>query len=315
MKGLDALVAAATGATAAHRVHRIQALWSDWGELVRYRLDGVETRQVVVKYVQPPTTGGNPRGWNGDVASARKLRSYEVERSFYREHVRTLSAHCRTPRSIATTDRLLVMEDLGAAGFRPLSGGHRLAPPRLQQVVAWLARFHAHTLDRPPSGLWERGSYWHLATRPDEWAAMAAGPLREAAPLLDRRLREAAHSAWLHGDAKVANVCVARDEVALVDFQYVGPGVGLSDLAYLLGSCLDEASLEQHADDWLDRYFVALAAALDDAPLASAVEAAWRPLWPVAWADFERFLAGWAPQHRKRTGYSARQTAKALARL
>ncbi len=59
----------------------------------------------------------------------------------------------------------------------------------------------------------------------------------------------------------------------------------------------------------LDEYFQALRQALtknrpdiDEA----AVEAAWRPLYHLAWADFYRFLKGWSPGHWKIHGYSER---------
>ncbi|MEO0606545.1 MAG: choline kinase, partial [Myxococcota bacterium] len=108
----------------------------------------------------------------------------------------------------------------------------------------------------------------------------------------------------VHGDAKVANFCFGDAGVAAVDFQYVGGGCGLKDVAYFLGSCLDDAALRADAESWLVHYFRRL-----DVP---DVETAWRRVWPHAWADFERFLAGWAPDHWKRTGFAAEMTADAL---
>ena len=108
----------------------------------------------------------------------------------------------------------------------------------------------------------------------------------------------------VHGDAKPANFCFGDDGVAAVDFQYVGGGVGVRDLVYLLG-CLPERRLRLEHDRWVRRYFDRLGH--DEA------KACWEPLIPVAWADFERFLAGWAPEHRKRTGFAAEQTRRALA--
>lgn len=45
---------------------------------------------------------------------------------------------------------------------------------------------------------------------------------------------------------------------------------------------------------------------------ASALERQWRELWPIAWADFSRFMSGWAPGHDPRTGFSGRMTQLAL---
>lgn len=299
----------ASGQTGWQPVQTLQSLWSGWGVLARYRApDG---RPCIVKHVRPPSAASHPRGWTSDVASARKRRSYEVERHFYANHVPSLTSVVRLPTARLVADDLLVMSDLDAEGLGERGLGRRDPAARLDAALAWLARFHAATLDRPPEGLWAEGCYWHLATRPDELRAMRPGPLREGARALDEALRACPHQAWVHGDAKLANLCFgAGADCAFVDFQYVGGGVGVRDVAYLLGSCLSDRALEAEADAWLDRYLDHLAAA----GAGRAVDA-WRALWPVAWADFERFLEGWAPGHAKRTGYSARATQQGLARV
>ena len=53
-------------------------------------------------------------------------------------------------------------------------------------------------------------------------------------------------------------------------------------------------------------------AARADAVDAEALETEWRALYPVAWADFERFMMGWSPGHRKLTEYSDATTDRAL---
>ncbi|MEC7724282.1 MAG: phosphotransferase, partial [Planctomycetota bacterium] len=119
----------------------------------------------------------------------------------------------------------------------------------------------------------------------------------------------------VHGDAKVANFCFGSDGVAAVDFQYVGGGCGVQDVAYLLSSCLDDDACELHAERHLDTYFAALRARVADDVDGPALELAWRGLYPAAWADFHRFLVGWAPDHWKIHRYTRRMTREALARL
>ena len=148
-----------------------------------------------------------------------------------------------------------------------------------------------------PEGLWKTGTYWHLATRPDELSALEDAALREAAPLLDRKLRACSFQTLVHGDAKPANFCFARGShaVAAVDFQYVGGGGGMKDVAYLLSVLPSQAGLEEH----LATYFRHLRAALAgsrDALTIGALEAEWRALYPIACADFYRFLAGWSKE-------------------
>ncbi|MCB9676452.1 MAG: phosphotransferase [Alphaproteobacteria bacterium] len=296
-----------TGARAAHRVARIQSLWSGWGEIVRFALDGAAVPSVVVKIVEPAAS--HPLGWGSGVAEARKHRSYAVEEAWYREW----GSRCpvRIPTALDVAQGVFVLEDLDAAGFPERArGGGRLPDARVAACITWLARFHAGFLGASPDGLWPDGTYWHLETRPDELAAMPEGALKRAAGPIDARLRGATHRTVVHGDAKVANFCFGPSGVAAVDFQYVGGGVGVQDLAYFLGSAFDDAQLEHVAERWVDAYFDALRGAG-----GGAAEAEWRALLPFAWADFERFLAGWAPEHWKRGGYADARTQEALDAL
>ena len=128
-----------------------------------------------------------------------------------------------------------------------------------------------------------------------------------AAAAIDRALEASPFRTLLHGDAKVANFCFgASGRVAAVDFQYVGGGCGMKDLAYFLGSCLDEDRCEQEEDRLLALYFRALREGIPPGVDADALEADWRSRYPVAWADFHRFLKGWSPGHWKINSYSER---------
>lgn len=290
-------IARVSGAAAAARGERIQSLWSGYGEVLRVRLRGGDAPSVVVKWVRPPAQRPReqrPREPEAQRSHARKLRSYEVELAFYRGPAARCDDASRVARLLGAVshgaERVLVLEDLDASGFdgrRRFAGGDELGA-----CLEWLAAFHATHLGAEPRGLWPRGTYWHLATRPDELAIVADAALREAAPILDARLRAATHRTLVHGDAKLANFCFGRDAVAAVDFQYVGGGCGMEDVAYLIGDAPEatEARL-------LDRYFRALRERLPAGAPGDAIEREWRALYPLAWADFQRFLAGWSPAH------------------
>lgn len=290
---LTALIAEASAAAAVRRVERIQSLWSGYGELFRAHLEGARDPSVIVKWVKPPEA---PRG--GEISDARKRRSYEVETSFYRDYGALTSDACRVPAFVASRvsggERILILEDLDAAGFR--ARRQVATPSEMDACLAWLASFHATFLGTEPEGLWEVGTYWHLATRPDELAAMDDDELRQAAPLLDRELAACTYKTLVHGDAKLANFCFSPSTpaVAAVDFQYTGAGCGMRDVAYLLGRNFESDAAEQRH---LDHYFRLLRAELTKRGARvdlEALEAEWRPLYPIALADYYRFLAGWA---------------------
>ncbi len=262
-------VRALTGARDVRREARVQSLWSGYGEVVRVRVDGVPR---IVKHVRPPRE-----------AHPRKLRSYQVERVWYREYADGCREDCRVPGCVASwsdgVESLFVLEDLDAAGF---AGRRRwLSDEEMGLCLRWLARFHARFLGREPAGLWETGTYWHLATRPDELRAMRDDDLRREAPALDAALSGARFQTFVHGDAKPANFCFGDEGVAAVDFQYVGGGPGIKDVAYLLRG-------ESRVEEALEVYFAALRAAG-----AGDAEEEWRGLYAVAVRDFERFLDGW----------------------
>ncbi len=305
-------VAKATGATSARRAERIQSLWSGYGEIIRVELVGAEVETVVVKSVQPPA---RLRGAKRDASHARKCRSYDVETTWYRTFASRCDDACRVPRLIeahgSNEEWLIALEDIDAAGFPE----RRRDPGAtgMDACLRWLAAFHARFLGVAPEGLWKQGTYWHLATRQDELAAMEDAELRAAAPVLDERLRAAAFRTLVHGDAKPANFCFARGgkAVAAVDFQYVGGGCGMKDVAYLLSD--DPAE-----DRWLDVYFDHLRSAVVCRPApadSDALESEWRALYPIARADYHRFLAGWAKDHWRRDTHAQKQTRDVLRSL
>jgi hypothetical protein len=255
------------GATSGRWGARIQTLWGGYGEIRRVHLDRTS---VVVKRV-------DARGEDDSPGHQRKCRSYDVEMRFYEAY----AARCesRTPKMIAAkkgdAQWTFVLEDLDAAGFRGRRA--RASDAELDRCLAWLAAFHVRFLGVAPEGLWPNGTYWHLATREDELREIDDRALREAAPLLDEKLRSARHRTLVHGDAKLANFCFSSDGVAAVDFQYTGGGTGVQDVAYLL---YGEHREHVHLETYLAR-------------LPRDVADEWRALYPIAVADFRRFLAGW----------------------
>ncbi|MFN0246056.1 MAG: phosphotransferase [Kofleriaceae bacterium] len=270
------------------RVEHVQTLWSGYGEIVRVFLAG-DVRTAIVKHVRPPA-GQTSTG------DARKRRSYTNELAFYREYAPMLGERCRVAAlygsRVTANEWWFVLEDLDGAGF-PLRHDHLHVHHRgaeLDTCLAWLARFHARFLGVDARRLWPTGTYWHLATRMDELAAIRDASLRARAAELDAKLERAEFQTLVHGDAKEANFCFARDHrVAAVDFQYTGRGVGVRDVAYLL---------DGHAGLRLDTYFRYLREAIAESEASvdvRALESEWRTLYPVAHQDFQRFLAGWNP--------------------
>lgn len=311
-----------TSATKLAGREEIQSLWSGYGSIARYSLSGAANPSVVAKIVQAPNDSAHPRGWNTNLSHARKLQSYQVESTWYRDWSDQCDDQCRIPHCLATASHedqsLIVLEDLDAAGF-PLRKT-AVNPDDVTACIDWLAHFHARFMGEAPEGLWPTGTYWHLETRPDELEALDDTPLKNAAPIIDDILKKARFQSFVHGDAKLANFCFSSGSrsVAAVDFQYVGGGCGMKDLAYFIGSCLDEAECERQEADLLDTYFVSLKSALEhyDCPYEfEPIEAEWRALFPVAWTDFHRFLKGWSPGHWKLNSYSERLARETIERL
>jgi hypothetical protein len=318
------LVLDATGAAGCQGCETVQGLWSGYGQIVRCTLDGGSHPTVVVKHVRWPDKQTHPRGWSGARSHARKARSYDVELCWYQEFSQRALLACRLPYCLAGqrqgNDIILVLEDLNAAGYalRPKQI-HRGA---FRACVEWLAHLHATFMQCESRGLWPVGTYWHLDTRPDELEVLRRRlpELAEAAAILDQRLRAGAFQTLVHGDAKVANFCFSNDgkRVAAVDFQYAGGGCGMKDLAYFVGSCLDEDACEKREEETLALYFYTLRTALAAQAAVldlDALEAEWRVLYPIAWTDFYRFLEGWSPGHWKSNGYARKVARRVLADL
>lgn len=290
----------------------IQPLWNNYGELLRiHAINNSKEFSVIVKHIKTEGQNHHPRGWSGSISHSRKVQSYEVEFNWYHHWAQNCKA--KVPQVLAAIHQdlnsILILEDLAIE--YPALGRH-LKLSEVKTVVRWLANFHAQHLNANNTDLWPIGTYWHLATRPEEFEAMEKGALKKAATQIDQILNDAQYQTIVHGDAKVANFCFSDDykKVAAVDFQYVGSGVGVKDVMYLLSSCITEQEQTQWETEILDFYFnqlnhfIKIYHPLID---AKAVCSEWRNLYGLTIADFERFLAGWMPSHHKRNGYTEKK--------
>ncbi|MGB1130153.1 MAG: phosphotransferase [Haloferula sp.] len=318
----EKLITKLTGATRCREQEVIQKLWSGYGKILRYSLEGASTASVIVKHISPPEVTAHPRGWNTDRSHQRKLRSYQVESRWYQNYAARCGDESRLPRCLGMerqADQILfLLEDLDAAGFPERRT--EVTRPEVESCLTWLAHFHANFLGSSAEGLWETGTYWHLETRPDELARLAEEDpaLWRAAGRIDTSLKRARFQTLVHGDAKLANFCFSPDgqSVAAVDFQYVGRGCGMKDVAYFIGSCFGDDECEALAPELLDFYFERLRGALNQGQVDSnALETEWRELYPIAWTDFHRFLKGWCPGHWKVHSYSERLAKEVLAEM
>ena len=329
-------------------VQVIQRLWGGYGELVRLvfaKESSASINSVIVKHVALPDKAEHPKGWNTKLSHQRKVHSYQVETAWYQSFTQQWDERCPVPVGLecelAENEWLIVMQDLADIGF-PLTsqfdvltvsdesaGGEQynaytsVDVKQRNACLKWLANFHAKHINinqQQSSSLWPVGTYWHLDTRPDELNALADLPLKYQAQRIDRLLRECPYPTLVHGDAKLANFCFdsESDRAAAVDFQYVGHGCAMKDVALFMSSAVRPQDCAELESQILENYFRYLKQALAHyQPQLSFddVEAAWRPMFYVAWADFQRFVKGWSPKHWKINPYTERLTLQVITQL
>ena len=319
MKAFIPNILSATKAISVVKTEHIQSLWSNYGAIVRIYLRGSNFKSVVAKHINFNRAGNHPRGWDTYFSHQRKVTSYEIECNWYRDWANKCNETCYVPTCLGYfkigEQTLLLLEDLDDAGF-PMRK-EKLTIPQAMVVLSWLANFHATFMQLKPTRLWDVGTYWHLATRPDEFKNMEAGALKNKAKAIDDALNNCTNQTIVHGDAKVANFCFNRDltQVSAVDFQYVGGGCGMKDVVYFLGSCLDAETCKIHEETLLNHYFSVLNKSLttfNPTISSNAVEEEYRSLYAIAWTDFTRFLMGWMPTHQKLNEYSTELMQKAI---
>ena len=299
----------------------VQSLWSGYGQIIRV-INSSSKQRYIVKRVAPDGASEHPRGWNGVVGHNRKVMSYQVESYFYQHYSSYTDSYCQVAKlhghDECDSNRLIIMDDLDAGGF-----SNRLTEaswPQLKITIRWLAYFHGCFMNTDADGLWPVGTYWHLATRQDEWQSMPDSPYKKHAADIDSKLNSGKFQTLVHGDSKLANFCyhINQKDVAAVDFQYVGKGCGVKDLAYLAGSALHSEDLAVYGEAILNEYIYQLKLALKHYNRnidIEALEKEIRFLYPLAWADFYRFLLGWNPQSSKICGYMEHMSKIGLSRL
>jgi len=146
----------------------VQELWSGYGQILRVELTNAPYESIIVKQVDLKGVDSHPRGWDTDNSHKRKLRSYEVEWTWYKEyaHKATRSIIPAFLGSETTSEhKVLLMEDLDVSGY-PLKKTNATLS-EVKSCLTWLAKFHGKFMGTTPKGLWPIGTYWHLDTRPD----------------------------------------------------------------------------------------------------------------------------------------------------
>ncbi|KAI1766938.1 Ecdysteroid kinase-domain-containing protein [Hypoxylon sp. FL1150] len=176
----------------------------------------------------------------------------------------------------------------------------------------------------PGTNLWLNGGYTYLATRRPEYATLAEDeewsslctPISPdgqsiaelAASFLTPRGRT--HETLIHGDVKSENLFTTKSgrEVAFYDFQYVGLGFGVCDLAKLFTCSVplelltdpengipNRLQMDKGEEQLLKFYHLKLLTGFID-PRGNHVEYAWEDLirhWETALVDWLRFQASW----------------------
>jgi Ecdysteroid kinase-like family len=275
-------------------MHTLQELWSGFGSIVRYGLIGADVETVIVKHIKLPKRLKGTKGRETPRSITRKVRSYGIESYWYKNWSMKGSKGCPMPKCYGIVNEqnsiVLILEDLAASGYSLKK--QKLCLDGMKPCIEWLAHFHATYMGKSTDGLWKVGTYWHLKTRPDEWHNLKDLRLKNAAVGIDQVLSQAQFKTLVHGDAKLENFCFSKDgkRVAAVDYQYVGGGCGMKDLAYFVGSCLEDSDCERYSSAILEHYFHTLSQALTQQhqmndKIISQIETEWRAMYPYAWVD------------------------------
>jgi hypothetical protein len=215
----------------------------------------------------------------------------------------------------------------------PQFDGDELVLPPLEQLK------RSNTSDQTKQSVWLNGGYTYLATRLDEFANLASDTESEWSGILTQPLSTpnsssnlslaeqvakfltpshptsnspiSKYQTLIHGDVKSENLFTssAGTSVAFYDFQYVGLGLGVSDLAKFFtcsvplsmllgpdqrqqqrGSIPHELAMQSGEKELLERYW------RDLTRISGGKEYEWEIFvghWEVALVDWLRFGASW----------------------
>jgi hypothetical protein len=201
----------------------------------------------------------------------------------------------------------------------PMPLEEQLLLPPIQEAEKRSRCSNITTTTSGKSSVWLNGGYTYLATRRKEYASLAADPTSEwsgalctplpasglsiaemVAQVLTPRGREC--ETLIHGDVKSENLFTTRSgsEVAFYDFQYVGLGLGVCDLAKLFTCSVpvhmlteddssDELSMDEREKQLLKLYHENLLVGTDKVY-------DWDTFikhWEAALVDWLRFQASW----------------------
>jgi aminoglycoside phosphotransferase (APT) family kinase protein len=310
---INSIIKEATGSDCNGKVNKLQSLWSGYGSILRCGVENYKHKSIIIKHISIPEIRTETTG------HLRKIKSYRVEAEWYKNYSEQSKLAAAMPSMLCCSNSgnniFLVLEDLAEIGFTQKKNRVNIGQAKL--CIEWLANFHARWMTSAAEKLWEKGTYWHLDTRPDELAQLNDKKLQNAAAYIDRILDKCLFKTILHGDAKLDNFCFSAnaDKVAAFDFQYTGLGCGMKDLVYLLGCIYDESQCETQNPAAIDYYFSILVPAVKKyCPELNAadIEHEWRKLFEMAWADFHRFYKAWSGGHWDSGCYSEKLSRKVI---
>ncbi|KAM3425909.1 hypothetical protein NHJ13734_009818 [Beauveria thailandica] len=246
---------------------RLQALWADYGFIYAVQAKPIASTasvsnqklsvgdplesdgklRLVLKIISPPDA-------KRDEGHLRKLFSYEVEQYFYDRIAPLLPPSFPvagekrsdlTAAQVYSAIKWLADFHGSSWSMRDDYTMHGLLLPPLDELEA-----RRTVKELPPRSIWRNGGYTYLATRQTEYASLArrsnsewsavfckhegtASIAEKVARFLSPKGRS--FEAFIHGDVKSENLFSTEsgDSVAFFDFQYVGLGLGASDLAKL----------------------------------------------------------------------------------
>ncbi|CAI7617103.1 unnamed protein product [Penicillium crustosum] len=309
------------------------------------KLYGVEpgiagtTYPLILKLISPPQKSGS----TADEGHLRKMLSYEVEQYFYSEVVPQLGDDIAIAKCVASTRDMddaegsselkgLMATIMVRAALDWLAGFHSRSRGLVSASLDEYVQPPLEESSRRQSagkdvgnGLWLNGGYTYLATRGKEYASLArdtdsewsdvlcgvsGGSSLSVAEMVALFLTPCGRAieSYIHGDVKSENLFTTTngDKVAFFDFQYVGLGLGVCDLAKLFtcsvplhmlvdgnGSFSEQLSMCDGERGLLERYRMSL---LQDEESEESELYEWEAFkrhWETALVDWCRFQASW----------------------